>query len=120
LYDSVLAAISIFPDDEQPTRRRCVVVFTASADARSKHSAEEITLAAKRKGTVIFVALVSPPPSLRHIVPGRQMRPNSSTAGADEERKTLEPLARATGGDIRLYEANQYAIARAISEMVNK
>ena len=120
LYDSVLTAINIFPNDEQPARRRCVVVVTASGDAGSKHSAEEITLAAKRKGAVIFVALVSPSHSLGQSGPGRQMHPNSSTASADDGRKTLEPLARGTGGDIRLYEANQYAIARAISEMVNK
>lgn len=120
LYDSLLTALSIFPEATQSDRRRCIVVLTTASDAGSRHTAGEVALAARSKSTAIFVALISPQPSPPHLMPGGRVYPNGPNANENEEKKMLEPLARETGGDVRVYEANQYVIARAISDMVNK
>jgi len=118
LYDSLLAVLATFPDTIQPDTRRCIVVLTTASDAGSRHSASEVALAAKSKGAAIFVALISPAPFPHPL--GRATGPNTSFPNADNEIKALEPLVRPTGGAVRVYEANQYVIARTIAEMVNK
>ncbi len=120
LHDSLLTALSIFPEATRSDRRRCILVLTAASDAGSRHSLNDVVVAAKSKGTAIFVALISPPASIPHPMPGGRPYPNGPSANEDEEKKTLEPLVRQTGGETRVYEANQYVIARAIGEMVDK
>jgi hypothetical protein len=53
-------------------------------------------------------------------MPGGQIHPNGPSVNENEEKKALRPLVQETGGEIRVYEANQYAIANAIRDMVNK
>lgn len=121
LHDSLLTVLNAFPDGIQSERRRCIVVVTTAADAGSRHSANEAALAAKSKGTAIFVALISPSLSAPQQAPrGGAVYSHGRAANEDEEKKALEPLVRATGGEVRVYEPNQYVIAKAISEMVNK
>jgi hypothetical protein len=120
LYDSLLSALSTFPEAGQSDRRRCILVMTTSSDVGSRHSSGDVALSAKSKDAAIFVALLSPPTSLPHLMPGGRLYPNGPGVNEDEERKALEPLVVGTGGEIRVYEANQYAIARAIGDMVNK
>jgi VWFA-related protein len=117
LYDSLLTALSKFPEGTQADRRRCIVVFTTASDVGSRHTAGEVALAARSKSAAIFVALISPQPLPPNLMSGRHVR--SNVPNEDEEKKALEPLVRETGGDIRVYAENQYVIARAVGDMVN-
>jgi VWFA-related protein len=120
LYDSLLTALNVFPEAAQSDRRRCIVVLTTASDAGSRRTAGDVALAARSKSVAIFVALISPQPSPPHIMPGGRVYPKGPNANASEEKKTLEPLARRTGGEVRVYVESQYVIARAIGDMVNQ
>lgn len=120
LYDSLFTVLSTLPAAASPDRRRCILVLTTASDAGSRHTANEVALNAKSRNTAIFIALLSPPPSFPHVLPGGRVYPHGPNANSSEEKKMLDPLTRETGGDVRIYEGNQYVIARAIDEMVNR
>jgi hypothetical protein len=121
LYDSLFTALNLFPDRIQPSRRRCIIVLTMTTDGGSRHTADDVALAAKAKRAGIFVSLLSLSRSAPHPMPsGRGIHANGPAADVNREKMTLEPLVRPNGGDIRVYEVNQYAIAKAIRDTVNK
>ncbi len=119
IYDSLLAVLSSFPDATPSHKRRCIVVLVTSSDAGSRHTAGDVTLAAKSKNTAVFVALISRQASRLHLTSGG-VKVSGPDVNENEEMKALEPLSSATGGDARVYLETQYVIAKAIHDMVNK
>ena len=120
LHDSLLTVLSAFPNRIEPDRRKCIVVLTMATDTGSHYTAKEVVSAAKAKGIVIFVALLVPSRDTSRRVRGAGTQPNGPSENTDEVKRLLESAAIPTGGIVRVYEANQYAIAQAIRGVESK
>ena len=119
LYDSLLTAMNSLSAHPQVERRHCILVVTTSADLGSRHSVDDVVLAARANKTTVFVALVDPQVAHTHVFAGKTY-PKNAPPNEDDEKRSLAPLVHQTAGDIRIYEQSPYVIAHALQDMVNK
>lgn len=110
LYDSIFAAIQMFPRQADGRRRRFIAVITNDTDRASRHQPGELVRESKERGIAILIVLIKNSQAMAQ--PGH---PRNAYPDVSQAAKELRQLAEETGGDILFKDMNGYVLRQTLA-----